>query len=133
MQTNRLRRLFTVTGLLAVALLFWSVLAFLMDFPSFRLSLVCALGGILLFLATGILKNRTEHRQFQEFLDSQREDKAIQQKLKDERIGPGDKTGRAKVKADYKERNVGLNWTGASVHGAVPQRKKRRSFLTKNR
>jgi hypothetical protein len=133
MQTNRLKRLFTITGLMAVALLFWTVLAFLMDFSSFRLSLICTLGGILLFLATGILKNRTEHRNFQKFLDSQRKDKAIQEKLKNERIGPVNKSGRAKVKAVYKERNMGLNWTGASVHGAVPHRKKRRSFLPKNR
>jgi hypothetical protein len=48
-------------------------------------------------------------------------------------VEPGDKTGRAKVRAQYRDRNTGVNWTGASVHGAVPHRKPRRKFLSGNR
>ena len=68
-----------------------------------------------------------------QFLESRERDPEVQQKLKKEKVEPGDKTGRAGVKTYFKERNAGLNWTHASVHGAVPQRKKRKTFLPKNR
>lgn len=133
-RNNRvMKKLFAFTGILAVAGIFWASLGFLLDLPSFRVSLPLALAGILLFLGSGILKNREEQRRFREFLESQERDRDVQEKLKNEQLEAGDKTGRAKVKAQYRERNTGLNWTGASVHGAVPHRKKRRTFLPKNR
>jgi hypothetical protein len=89
--------------------------------------------SIILFLAIGVLKNREEKRKFEEYLEELKRDRDLQEKLRSEKIDPGDKTGRAKVKAYFKDRNVGLSWTGASVHGAVPKRNKRRSFLPKNR
>jgi hypothetical protein len=81
----------------------------------------------------GFLKNRDENHKFREFLASKEKDGEVQEKLRNEKIEPGDKTGRSGVKTHFKERNVGVNWTGASVHGAVPHRKKRRTFLPKNR
>ncbi|MFC2098696.1 hypothetical protein ACFLSP_03015 [Bacteroidota bacterium] len=128
-----MRRLFVISGLLALGMIFWAALGYLMNLPSFPVVLWLCFTSILVFIGTGFIKNHVEHRRFQEFLEEQRRDKQVQQKLENERIAPGDKTGRAKVKTYFKERNVGVNWTGASVHGAVPHRKKGRSFLSKNR
>ena len=89
--------------------------------------------SIALFFGIGLLKNRAEKRKFEEFLEHVKRDQELQEKIKDEKIDPGDKTGRAKVKAYFKERNSGLSWTGGSVHGTVPKRNKRRTFLPKNR
>ena len=128
-----MRTLFNITGLIAVLMIFWAALGYLMDLSSFPLVFPLSIFSILGFLGTGFLKNRAENRKFREFLESKKGDKEVQEKLQNERIEPGDKTGRAGVKAYFKDRNVGVNWTGASVHGAVPQRKRRRSFLPKNR
>ncbi len=128
-----MRRLFVFTGIVTVCLIFWAVLGYLMDMSSFRIVFPLCTLSIIGFFVTGFLKNREENIKFREFLESKKQDKEVQEKLKNEKIDPGDKTGRAGVKTYFKERNVGLNWTGASVHGAVPQRKKRRTFLPKNR
>ncbi len=130
---NDMRKLFVLTGLFALALLFWAVLGYLMDLPSFPVVLPLSIGAVVVFLGTGVLKNLEERRKFREFLESQKSDPQVREKLKKERIEPGDKTGRSGVKAYFKDGNAGVNWTGASVHGAVPHRKKRRSFLSKNR
>ena len=128
-----MKKLFLFTGLVAVAMILWTVLGYLMDMPSFPLVFLLTIGSVVLFFLAGLLKNREEKRKFEAFLDSMKQDKDLQKKMKDERIDPGDKTGRARIKAYYKDRNIGLSWTGASVHGAVPKRNKRRSFLPKNR
>jgi hypothetical protein len=128
-----MRILFTLTGLLALGIIFWAVLGYLMDLPSFSVSFPLCIIFIGMFFLAGVLKNREERRKFREFLESRKRDNALQERLKDERIEPGDKTGRTKVKTYFRDRNVGVNWTGASVHGAVPHRKKRRTFLPKNR
>jgi hypothetical protein len=128
-----MRSLFVFSGLIAVVMIFWSTLGYLMDMPSFRISFPLAIMSIVLFFWAGMLKKRAEKRKFEEFLERMKRDRDLQEKLKYEKIDPGDKTGRAKIKAYYKERNSGLSWTGASVHGAVPKRNKRRSFLPKNR
>jgi hypothetical protein len=128
-----MKSLFIFTGLVTVAMIFWSALAYLMAMPSLRASLLMTTISILLFIITGLLKNLAEKRKFEAFLEELKRDKDLQEKLKDEKIDPGDKTGRAKIKAYYRERNSGVTWTGASVHGAVPKRNKRRDFLPKNR
>ncbi len=128
-----MKKLFVLTGLITVAMIFWSTLGFLMDLPSFRISFPLTIISIVLFFGAGILKNHAEKRKFEEFLESLEQDKDLQEKIKEEKIDPGDKTGRARIKAYYKDRNSGLSWTGASVHGAVPKRNKRRTFLPKNR
>ena len=132
-QFSKMRSLFVFTGLITVAMIFWSTLGYLMEMPSFRISLPLTIISVILFFGAGMLKNRAERRKFEELLERKKRDRDLQEKLKDEKIEPGDKTGRAKVKAYYKERNSGLSWTGGSVHGAVPKRNKRRSFLPKNR
>jgi hypothetical protein len=129
---NKIRMLFVLSGMLAVGLIFWAALAYLMDLPSFPLAMPLCIAGIVLFLVTGSMKNLEEKRRFREFLESRKRDPEVQENLRSEKVEAGDKTGRAGVKARYRERNTGLNWTGASVHGAVPQRKKRRGFLSKN-
>jgi hypothetical protein len=128
-----MKNLFVFTGLLTIAMIFWSALAYLMAMPSLRISLFLTTISILLFFAAGMLKNLAEKRKFEEFLEKLKRDKDLQEKLRKENIDPGDKTGRAKIKAYYRERNSGVTWTGASVHGAVPKRNKRRDFLPKNR
>lgn len=128
-----MKKLFSFTGLIVIGLIFWTVLAYLMDSPSLPVVLPVCIAGIIGFFTAGFLKNREEKKRFREYLRSLEQDQNVQEKLKNERIDPGDKTGRAGVKTYFKERNVGVNWTGASVHGAVPQRKKRRTFLPKNR
>jgi len=128
-----MRSLFVFTGLITVAMIFWSTLAYLLGKPSFSISLLLTIISMILFLGVGLLKNRAEKRKFEEFLKHMKRDQELQEKIKDEKIDPGDKTGRAKVRAYYKERNSGLSWTGGSVHGTAPKRNKRRSFLTKNR
>ena len=131
--SSKMRSLFVFTGLATVAMIFWSTLAYLMGMPSFRVSLPLTIISIILFLGVGLLKNRVEKRRFEEFLEDLKRDQELQEKIKNEKIDPGDKTGRAKVKAYFKERNSGLSWTGGSVHGTVPKRNKRRTFLPKNR
>lgn len=131
--SNKMRGLFVFTGLLTAAMIFWSALAYLLGMPSFRISFPLTLTSVVLFFGVGFLKNLAEKRKFKEFLEHMRRNQELQDKIRDEKIDPGDKTGRARVKAYYKERNSGLSWTGASVHGAVPKRNKRRSFLPKNR
>ena len=128
-----MKNLFALTGLITVAMIFWSTLGFLMDLPSFQTSFPLTIISIVLFFGAGILKNLAEKRKFEEFLESLQRDKDLQEKIKEEKIDPGDKTGRARIKAYYKDRHTGLSWTGASVHGAVPKRNKRRTFLPKNR
>jgi hypothetical protein len=128
-----MKLLFRICGLLTLGLIFWAALAYLMDKPSFSYVRWLLLASILFYLIAGILKNRSEKRAFQEFLLEKQRDKKVQEKLQDERIEPGDKTGRAGVKAKYRDRNSGVDWMPANVHGAVPARKKRRSFLPKNR
>ena len=128
-----MKKLFAITGLIAVGLVFWTALGYLMDMPSFPVILPLCIISIIAFFITGFLKNIEDNRKFREFLESREKDKDIQEKLWNEKIDPGDKTGRAGVKTYFKERNAGVNWTGASVHGAVPQRRKRRTFLSKNR
>jgi hypothetical protein len=130
---NEMKSLFVFTGLLSVALIFWATLGYLMDMPSFKYVLPLSIISIILFLGSVLLKNLAEKRKFEAFIESKKRDKELQEKLKNEKVDPGDKTGRAKVKTYFKERNAGLSWTGASVHGAVPKRNKRRSFLPKNR
>jgi len=128
-----MRSLFVFTGLLTAAMIFWSTLAYLLGMPSFRIVFPLTIISIALFFGIGLLKNRAEKRKFEEFLEHVKRDQELQEKIKDEKIDPGDKTGRAKVKAYFKERNSGLSWTGGSVHGTVPKRNKRRTFLPKNR
>ena len=128
-----MRSLFVFTGLLSAAMIFWSTLAYLLGMPSFRIVFPLTIISIALYFGIGLLKNRAEKRKFEEFLEHVKQDQELQEKIKDEKIDPGDKTGRAKVKAYFKERNSGLSWTGGSVHGTVPKRNKRRIFLPKNR
>ena len=128
-----MRNLFAFTGLVTVAMIFWSTLAYLLGMPSFRISLPLTILSIVLFFGVGFLKNRAEKRKFEEYIEHLKRNPELQDKIKEEKVDPGDKTGRARVKAYYKDRNIGLSWTGASVHGAVPKRNKRRSFLPKNR
>jgi hypothetical protein len=128
-----MRSLFVLSGLVTVAMIFWSTLAYLLGIPSFRISFPLTIISIVLFFGVGFLKNRAEKRKFEKFLEHMKGDRELQAKIKDEKIDHGDKTGRAKVIAYYKERNSGLSWTGGSVHGTVPKRTKRRSFLPKNR
>jgi hypothetical protein len=128
----KMRKVFVISGLLALALIFWAVLGYLLGLPSFRVVLPLSIAGIILFLAAGFLKNLEERRRFNEYLESQRRDPEVQEKIRNGELEPGDKSGRAKVKAEYRDRNTGVNWTGASVHGAVPQRKPRRKFLPGN-
>jgi len=128
-----MKMLFRFTGLVVVGLIFWTSLGYLLDLPSFPVVLPVCMAGIFVFFTLGFLKNREEKKRFREYLSSLEQDQNVQKKLKNERIDPGDKTGRAGVKTYFREGNTGLNWTGASVHGAVPQRKKRRTFLPKNR
>ena len=130
---NKMKSLFAFTGLVTAAMVLWSVLGYLMDSPSFRLVLPLTLISIFLFLAVGLLKNHVEKKRFEEYLEELKRDRDLQEKLRSENIDPAGKTGRAKVKAYFKDRNVGITWTGASVHGAVPKRNKRRSFLPRNR
>ena len=130
---NNVRSLFIFTGLGMVAMIFWSALAYLMAMPSLRVSLLLTTISMVLFLGTGLLKNLAEKRKFEAFLEYLKRDKNLQEKLKNEKIDPWDKTGRAKIKAYYRERYSGVTWTGASVHGAVPKRNKRRDFLPRNR
>ena len=130
---NHGRILFTSTGILTIGMIFWAALGYLMDLASFNVILPLCCASILAFMGTGFLKNYFERRKFRELIESKKQDRKLQEKIRNERIYMGDKTGRAKVKVEYRARNAGLNWTGASVHGAVPQRKKRRSFLPRNR
>lgn len=131
--SSKMRSLFVFTGLLSAAMIFWSTLAYLLGMPSFRIVFPLTIISIALYFGIGLLKNRAEKRKFEEFLEHVKQDQELQEKIKDEKIDPGDKTGRAKVKAYFKERNSGLSWTGGSVHGTVPKRNKRRTFLPKNR
>jgi hypothetical protein len=128
-----MKSLFAFTGLVTAAMVLWSILGYLMDMSSFPVVFSLTLISTFGFLAVGVMKNRAEKRKFKEYLEELKRDRDLQEKLKSEKIDPGDKTGRAKVKAYFKDRNIGLSWTGASVHGAVPKRNKRRSFLPKNR
>jgi len=130
---NPMRTLFNITGILTIGMIFWAALGYLMDLSSFSLILPLCCASILLYFGIGFLKNYIERRKFREFIESQKQDPELQDKIKKERIATEDKTGRANTKIYYKDRNTGLNWTGASVHGAVPHRKKRRTFLPKNR
>jgi hypothetical protein len=131
--SSKMRSLLVFTGLITVAMIFWSTLAYLLGKPSFSIILPLTIISIILFLGVGLLKNRAEKGKFEEFLEDLKRDRKLQEKIKDEKIDPGDKTGRAKVRAYYKERNSGLSWTGGSVHGTAPKRNKGRSFLPKNR
>jgi hypothetical protein len=128
-----MRIIFILSGMLAIVLIFWAALGCLLDLPSFPLVLPLSIAGIVLFLLAGFLKNLDERRRFSEFLESKKRDPEVQAMLSKEKVEAGDKTGRAKVKAYFREGNAGVNWTGASVHGAVPQRKLKRIFLPKNR
>ncbi len=130
---NKMRGLLILSGLVTVAMIFWSSMAYLLGMPSFRTLLPLSILSIVLFLGVGLMKNRVEKRNFEKFLEDLKQNRDLQEKIKNEKIDSGDKTGRAKVKAYYKERNSGLTWMGANVHGAVPKRNKRRSFLPKNR
>jgi hypothetical protein len=131
--SGKMRSLFVFTGLVTIAMIFWTTLGYLLGMPSFRISFPLSIISVVLFLGVGLLKNHAEKRKFEAFLEQMKRDPELQEKIKDERIDPGDKTGRAKVRAYYKERNSGLTWTGGSVHGTVPKRTKRRRFLSKNR
>ena len=131
--SSKMRSLFVFTGLVTVAMIFWATLGYLLGMPSFRISFPLTIISVVLFLGIGLLKTYAERRKFEAFLEHMKRDPELQEKIKDERIDPGDKTGRAKVRAYYKERNSGLTWTGGSVHGTVPKRTKRRRFLPKNR
>jgi len=131
--SSKMRNLLLFTGLITVIMIFWSTLAYLLGKPSFSIILPLTIISIVLFLGVGLLKNRAEKRKFEEFLEDLKRDRKLQERIRDEKIDPGDKTGRAKVRAYYKERNSGLSWTGGSVHGTAPNRNKRRSFLPKNR
>lgn len=130
---NNMKSLFVFSGLVAGAMIFWSSWVYLLGMPSFRTIFLLTMLSIVLFLGVGLLKTREEKRKFKAFLEDLKRNPELQKKIKEEKVDPGDKTGRARVKAYYKERNIGLSWTGASVHGAVPKRNKRRSFLPKNR
>ena len=128
-----MRILFKLIGVFSVALIFWAALGYLMSLPSFPFMLPLSIVCITLFFAVGLLKNHIEKKKFMAFLEEKESDKDLQKRLKNERVDPGDKTGRAKIKSHFRERNVGLTWMAASVHGAVPKRNKRRSFLPKSR
>lgn len=128
-----MKSLFAISGLVAGVMIFWSSWAYLLGMPSLKTIFPLTILSIVFFLGIGLLKNREEKRKFKAFLDDLKNNQELQEKIKNEKIDPGDKTGRAKVKAYFKERNNGLSWTGSSVHGAVPKRNKRRSFLPKNR
>lgn len=130
---NKMSGLLILSGLVTVAMIFWTSLAYLLGKPSLSTIFPLTIISIVLFLGVGLMKNRVEKKKFEKFLEDMKQNQELQEKIKNEKIDPGDKTGRAKVKAYYKERNIGLSWTGASVHGAVPKRNKRRSFLPKNR
>jgi hypothetical protein len=96
-----MKSLFVLAGLIAVAMIFWATLGYLMDMSSFRIGFPLSIISVVLFFRAGILKNRAEKRKFEEFLESKKHNREPQEKIKDEKIDPGDKTGRAKVKAYY--------------------------------
>ena len=123
-----------------VLLIFWAALGYLMDWPSFRIIRWVCLGSIGLYFLTGILKNLAERKEFQRFLEEQREDRDVQEKLQKERSvragsggGKGLTGGKRGVESAFKDKKTGIDWMPANVHGSVPARKKRRSFLSKNR
>jgi hypothetical protein len=126
---SKMRPVFVLAGLLALALIFWTVLGYLLGLPSFRLVFPLSIGGIVLFFVTGYLKNREERRKFEEYLESRKRDPEVQEKIRNGELESGDKIGYAKSWGHYRDRNTGVNWTGASVHGAVPHRRPRRNFL----
>ena len=128
-----MKALFVFTGFIALVLIFWSILARIMGIESFSYIFPLCLVSIGVFFITGFLKNMVEKKRFEDFLRQQRENKDVQRKIENREIDPGDKYGRAKVKATYRPRKAGLNWTGGSVHGAVPKRTDRKEFLSGNR
>ena len=128
-----MKALFVFTGFIALVLIFWSILARIMGVESFSYVFPLCLVSIGVFFFTGFLKNKAEKKNFEDYLRQQRENKQVQRKMENGEIDPGDTHGRAKVKASYRPRKTGLNWTGASVHGAVPKRKDRKEFLSGNR
>ncbi len=130
---KNMRKLFIIAGIVAIGMIFWVSLGYLMDLSSFRVVLWICIFSIVLFFLTGFIKNYIEHKKFKEFIKEQKNSKEVQEKLQNERIETGDKTGRAKVKATYREQNSGVDWLAANVHGAVAHRKKKRPFLPKNR
>ena len=103
--SNKMRSLLVFTGFVTVAMIFWSTLAYLMGMPTFRISFPLTIISIVVFLGVGILRNRAEKRKFQEYIEHLKRDQGLQDKIREEKIDPGDKTGRAKIKAYYKERN----------------------------
>ena len=83
----------------------------------------------ILLVLVGILKNRHDRKKFKEFLESLKRKQRLNEEPEKEVAVPGKNPIRSKIRARYRPRKVGLNWTGASVHGAVPRRKDRREFL----
>lgn len=127
-----MRAVFILSGILALAMIFWASIAWLMGYPSAPVALWLMIISIVIFLGAGFIKNHLDHRKFQLFLEAQRNDDGVQEKLKNEKIRTAGTGSGAAVRNKYRESKTGVEWMPANVHGAVPKRRRRRPFLPKN-
>lgn len=126
---NRIRTIFRISGILALGMIFWAALGFLLDSPSLAYTRWLCPGSILLYLLAGFLKYREEKRRFREFLEAARSDPEVQDRMRKEKITPGGGSGAEGTGYAFKRRKSGIDWMPANIHGSVPARKTRRSFL----
>ena len=121
-----------INGIIAVFLVFAAFLTFMMDYPSLRFFMPAAVSSVVLLLALAVYNNYLQNKKFRRFIQHNKENKELQEKLQQSRLSYKDKTGRAKVPGKYTTRKIGNVWTGNNLHGAVPNRQDRRKFLTGN-
>ena len=80
-------------------------------------------------LASAIYNKHLENKKFRQFLQKIKQDQVLKKENKRATATPSRvMTGNS---SQFKARKIGLNWTGGTVHGAVPKRGNRRSFLSR--
>lgn len=127
---TRIKTLFRISGIFTLGMILWTTLGFLMGRVSFAyVKWICA-GSIVLYLVLGFIKNHRERQNFREFLELQRQDPEVQEKLRKEKTGPGEKSHGSGTAYAFRQKKSGIDWMPANIHGSVPARKKRRSFLS---
>ncbi len=98
----------------------WKIISFAIPFNIFL---------FFLLLFSALYNNYLENKKFRQFLQKAKHDQA----LKNEHERPTAHKSRVKRGefSHHRTRKIGLTWTAGTVHGAVPKRTDRRTFLSR--
>jgi hypothetical protein len=106
-----------------------SFTGYMMDLGFTRYAIPVNIAVFVMLLASALYNNYLENKKFRQFLLKAKQDQVLQNETS--RPSAEKPTMRPGEYTHYKTRKTGLSWTAGTVHGAVPKRGEKRTFLSR--